>query len=491
VIEKSKLEEYVASLPVELTDDGQEIREDVQIVNERQTRVPIIRWCKLNGAEILDKTDWLGNFIPIVPVYGEELDIDGKRILKGIVRDAKDPQRLVNYWKSAEAETIALAPKAPWIAEEGQLDGYEEDWASANTRNHAYLKYKAKSVNGVPLPPPSRQVFEPAVQAITQAAMLAADDLKATTGIHDATLGARSNETSGIAIQKRNVQAQTSNFHFVDNLTRSQRHTGRILIDLLPKVYDTARVGRILGEDGTPEIVKINQEFEKNGEVLTYDLSKGKYDATVDVGPSYASKRQEAAASMMEVTKALPQIMQIAGDLMVKNMDWPGAQELAERLKKTIPPELLDDPEKKQGQIPPQVQAQMQQMSQMVEQLTEKLKEAQSREETKLIELESKERIEMAKLETQATIELAKLESKEALTALSTQIAEIDRRTKMLGFDQPFQFNDQPEEQEFAPEQDPGALGAEVDPSMGAMDPTGGESPGLPMEQSSEDPSQF
>jgi hypothetical protein len=489
VIEKDKIEEYAASLPVVgMTDDGQEVREDVQIVQERKTRVPVIRWCKITGSEILDKTDWLGNYIPIVPVYGEELDIDGKRILKGIVRDAKDPQRLVNYWKSAEAETIALAPKAPWIAEEGQLAGFEEDWASANTRNHAFLKYKAKSVNGVPLPPPSRQVFEPAVQAITQAAMLAADDLKATTGIHDATLGARGNETSGIAIQRRNVQAQTSNFHFVDNLTRSQRHTGRILIDLLPKVYDTARVGRILGEDGTPEIVKINEEFEQNGKLVTYDLSKGKYDATVDVGPSYASKRQEAAASMLEVVKAVPQLMQIAPDLLVKNMDWPGAQDLSERLKKTIPPNLLDDPKQKQGEVPPQIQAQMQQMGDMIDQLTQKLNTAQDAIEHKRIELESRERIEFKKLEVQLEIERAKLDAKDALALLNAEIASIQERMQYLRADQPIEDVTQ-DQQDFGPEA-AGAMGAEVG-APGFDDPTGGESPGQTMEQSNVDSSAF
>lgn len=463
------------------------------VVRTRKTMVPVIKWCKLNGAEILEKTDWLGIYIPIVPVYGTELYIEGKRILEGIVRNAKDAQRMYNYWKSAETEAIALAPRAPFIVAEGQLEGYEAEWAAANKKNHAYLTYKAIALNGQPVGPPQRNSFEPAIGAISQASMGAAEDLKATTGIYDASLGGRSNETSGVAIQRRNQQAQTSNFHFIDNLTRSLKHTGRILIDLIPKVYDTARAARIIGDDGEQKVVKLNQEtgeIGKDGKPILYRLDVGKYDATVDVGPSYASKRQEAAASMLEMSKANPAIMQIAGDLMVKSMDWPGAPEIAERLKKTLPPGIADDPNAKQQQVPPQVQQQMQQMGQMLEQVTKQLHEAQDALDTKRVEIESRERIEMAKLETTATIELAKLESKESLNVLAHQIAELDRRTKMLGMDQSFDFSGEPEEaqapqepgqEQFSPSQTPDG-GMPADQQFEMEQPTGGNSPGSPME---------
>jgi hypothetical protein len=308
--------------------------------------------------------------------------------------------------------------------------------------------------------------------------MLAADDLKATTGIYDASLGKQSNETSGIAIQRRNVQAQTSNFHFTDNLSTSIRFEGKILVDLIPKIYDAPRTARIIGEDGNQKLVKVNAPFTdpETGKTLLYRLDVGKYDVTVDVGPSYASKRQEAAASMLELSKAYPQIMQIAGDLLAKNMDWPGATEIAERLKKTVPPNLLGESDNKgPQQIPPELQAQMQQRDQLIEQLTAKLNESSETIKQKQLELESKERIEMAKLETQATIELAKLESTEGLKILAHQIAEIDQRTKLLGFDQPMERLPQ--------EMDPQALGA---PSAGmgepGLDPTGGVPPEQPME---------
>lgn len=474
------LKSDLASIPPAVTPDGQVI--PPQVVRERRTSVPTIRWCKLNACEVLEKTDWPGSYIPIVPVYGDELDINGKRILKGIVRDAKDPQRMLNFWKSAETETIALAPKAPWLIEEGQIEGYERDWETANRRNHAYLKYKNVSVNGSPIPPPQRQSFEPAVQAITQAAMLAADDLKATTGIYDAALGARSNESSGIAIHRRNVQAQTSNFHFVDNLTRSLKHTGRILLDLIPKIYDTARTARIIGEDGEQKVIKINEQFDQDGKPALYDLSVGKYDITVDVGPSYASKRQEAAASMLDLSKAVPQLVQIAGDLMVKNMDWPGAKEIADRLKKTLPPGLADDPATQNQKLPPEAQAQMQQQGQLIEQLTAKLNEAQDQLQHKRLELESKERMKMAELETQTTIELAKLDARDSIVLLQSQIKQLENQMRILGAGQPIpDITQEQVSQDLAQPDSQGAYpGAEF--GDGGLYPTGGESPGQPLE---------
>jgi hypothetical protein len=461
--------------------------EPVEVVRSRKTLIPAIKWCKLNGCEVLEKTDWPGSYIPVIPVYGEEIDIDGERILKGIARDAKDPQKLLNYWKSAEAEAIALAPKAPFIAAKGQIEKYMADWQSANTRNHAVLMYDPVSVNGTMVPAPQRQNLEPAVQAITFAAMNAGDDIKSTTGLYDSALGAKSNETSGKAIMARTNQAQTSNYHFADNLTRSQKHTGRILIELIPQIYDTARAARILGEGGEPEIIRINQEFERNGKVVNYDLSKGKYDCTVDVGPSYATKRQEAVATMVEMSRNVPAIGQAAPDILVKNMDWPGAQELAERLRKTLPPGLVDDPNKKQP-LPPEVQAQMQQMSQMVEQLSKELDAARSPLELKRMEIESVERIKTAELETKATIELAKLESKEALSLLASQIQELDARTKQLGMAAPMEMS-QPDEQmhpQAAPYDMPQDFAQPMDPSQvdpaAPQDPIGGESPSQSIE---------
>lgn len=409
---------------------------DGLIIQERRAKVPVIKWCKINGLEILEETEWPGRWIPIIPVYGDELDVDGEVIREGVIRHAKDSQRMYNYWKSTETETIALAPKAPFIVAEGQIPReYEPLWKTANKKSHAFLPYKPTDHKGQLVPPPQRNSFEPPVAAITNASLHAAEDLKATTGIYDAALGAKSNETSGVAIQRRNQQAQTSNYHLIDNLTRSIRHCGRILVDLIPKIYDTARAARIIGEEGEQEVIRINEEFEHRGRKVHYNLGVGKYDVVVETGPSFATKRQEAAVSMEGLAKAYPQIMQVAGDLMVKNMDWPGASEIAERLKKTLPPGIAEDKDKKP--IPPEVQAQLSQMDQMIAALTEQLQAATETINTKKLELESKERIEFAKLETQLELEKLKQAQQFAIDSVNRQIADLQRRQELLGIYEP------------------------------------------------------
>ena len=446
----------------------------VSIKNERTTAMPVIKWCKINGVDILETTDWLGRWIPIIPVYGDELDINGQRVLEGIVRHAKDSQRMLNYWASTETETITLAPKAPFIVAEGQITKeYEGQWKSANRKNHAYLPYKPTSHAGQLVGPPQRNAFEAPVQAITGARMQAADDLKATTGIYDSALGAQSREISGVAIRGRQAQSQTSNYHFIDNLTRSLKHAGRVIVDLIPKVYDTARTARIIGEEGEQEIITINQLFQYKGEQKIFDLGAGKYDVAVETGPSYATKRQEALASMIDLTKTYPQIMQVAGDLMVKNMDWPGASEISDRIKKTLPPGVADDKDGNQKPpIPPEIQNQMAQMNQMIEQLTHHLNEANDKIKTKSIELESKERIEFAKIEADMKKELAKLQGQAAIMTYQQELADLSRRLQLLDINEPIEqdFNESVPDQDAiqnVPQQQP---------------PTSGPSLGQPME---------
>ncbi len=407
-----------------------------EVVNKRKAKVPVIHWCKINGLEILEETVWPGLWIPIIPCYGAKYVVNGKRILEGIVRQARDPQRMYNYWKSTETETITLAPKAPFIAAEGQIPKqYENQWKTANQKSHAYLTYKPTAFEGHLVPPPQRNFGEPPVQAITQAGMFVADDVKATTGIHDAAMGRQSNETSGRAIDRRAAQAQTSNFHLVDNLTRSIRHGGRIIVDLIPKVYDTARAARIIGEEGEQEIIRINEEFMHKGQKVHYNLGVGKYDVSVDTGPSFATKRQEAAQSMLDLAKSTPSIMQVAPDLFVKALDIPNANEIAERLKKTLPPGIAEDKDKKP--IPPEVQAQMAQMGQMIEQLTAQVNETSETLKQKRMEIESKERIAMAQIERDYNLKLADLDAQDSRILLKTQAQELQRRQDLLHMQEP------------------------------------------------------
>jgi hypothetical protein len=379
----------------------------IEVIRTREVDVPKVYWCKINGVEVLDEKEWPGKYIPIVPVLGDEIMLDGERMLCGLVRFARDPQRMYNYWATAEAEMIALAPKAPFIGAAGQFEGYERQWLQANTRNQPYLEYKPTSVGGQPMPPPQRQTFEPPIQAMSMLRMQSADDLKATTGIYDASLGARSNEQSGRAILARQKEGDVANFHYADNLARAIKRLGRILVDLIPKIYDAPRVLRIIGKEEEERIVAINQPTVEKGVMRIYDLAVGKYDVTVSVGPSYSTKRQEAVASMMELSQAYPPLMQVAGDLMVKNMDWPGAQQIAERLRKVLPANLAEDDDGEKQRIPAEAQQQMQQMAQQNEQLSEALDKATDTIRTKKLELDSKERI--AALEAQ--MELVKVEA--------------------------------------------------------------------------------
>lgn len=471
-----KEEELPSSLP-----------EGITVVQTRFTMMPVVKWCKINGIEILEEREWPGKWIPLVPVYGEELIVDGKRILESVIRHAKDSQRMYNYWASSETETIALAPRTPWVGVEGQFEGFEGQWMTANRKNHAFLQYKPVSLNGTPVGPPQRQVFEAPVQAITQARMQAAEDLKATTGIYDAALGNKSNESSGVAIQRRNMQTQTSNFHFIDNLRRSQRHTGRILVDLIPKIYDTPRAIRIIGEGDDQEVVTINKIFQDGNKVKMHDMTIGKYDVVMDNGPSFATKREEAVQSMLEFIKIYPQGAQVVSDLLVKNMDWPEAQEISDRLKKLLPPGTIED--KNQPQLPPQIKQQMDQSQKMIDALTKQLNTAHDAMDTKTLELESRERIEMAKIKTQLELAMFNQGSVEAIALLKSELGSIQNRMSMLDYNEPIdadQDADQQQQGGQAPQNPQNSNLGSAGPN-GALppenQPTGGPSPGNPMEQ--------
>lgn len=350
-----------------------DVPEGVPVVATRTTMLPQIWWCKLNGYQVLERTRWLGQYIPIVPVIGDELVTPEGTDYVGLVRFAQDPQRLYNYWVSAETEAIALAPRAPFIGAEGQFEGHEQEWANANSRNYAFLEYKPTSHGGLPLPPPQRTALEPAVQAITQARMLAADDMKAATGVFDAALGNRSNETSGVGIRQRQQQTNTATFHFPANFAYALRHCGVILLDLIPKIYDRAQVVRIIGDDGSAQQVPVNQPFQDDqGVERIYQLGVGRYDVTVATGPSYQTKREQAASEMSELVRAFPPLMQVAGDLLVKNLDFPESEELAQRMQLLLPPEV-------QGKNnPAQMQQAMQQLGQQLGQLNEYAKQIEA-----------------------------------------------------------------------------------------------------------------
>lgn len=375
-----------------------------EVLDSRPTYRMKVCWAKIAGAEVVKETEFPSKWIPIIPILGDEIWAGGKRILEGIIRNMKDPQRMYNFWSTAITETIALAPKAPWIGFEGQFAGHEKEWERASTKNVPYLEVRPTTLDGRPAQLPQRNTFDAPIAGMIQAMNFAAEDMKATTGIYDASLGAQSNERTGVAIRARQGQTQTSTSHFPDNLARGMRHLGRILVDAIPRVYSGARVLRILGEDKSQRMVAVNGAPLMEGQQREYDLGVGRYDVAISMGPSYTSKRQETVAAGLELGRSNPQIFGTIADLIVGNMDWPGAKEMAERLRKMLPPGIAE-PEQGQKVDPAKLIQQNQQLGAMVQQMTGKLHELSQSLETEAIAHKSKERIEVLK----AFVDLAKV----------------------------------------------------------------------------------
>ena len=366
-------------------------------VRSRKSQRQRIRYCKINGYEILERGEWAGKYIPVVRVIGNEFEVDGRLYLSGLVRNAKDAQRMYNYWTSQEAEMLALAPKAPFIGYGGQFEGYETQWKTANTQNWPYLEVNPDVTDGAgnTLPLPQRAQPPMAQTGLIQAKMGASEDIKSSTGQYNASLGMTSNERSGRAILARQREGDVGTYHYVDNLARAVRYVTRQLVDLIPKIYDTQRIARIIGEDGETKMAKIDPTqpepvrkiMDQQGIVLekVYNPSVGKYDVVVTTGPNYATKRQEAMESMGQVLQGNPQLWGVAGDLFVKNMDWPGAQELAKRLAKTIDPKLISDDEDPAMQAARQ---QLEAMAQEMQQMATMLQNVQQSMEAQKLEID-------------------------------------------------------------------------------------------------------
>jgi hypothetical protein len=325
------------------------------IVRERKQTCYKIRQYLMSGADILEgPNEWPGRYIPIVPVIGAEIPLDQKTYRYGLIRFARDPQQLYNYYRTGVAEMMALAPKSPYLVTTEMLSdpAIKRLWDTANRQNRPYLPYKPD-----PNAPggPKREHPPEMPSALMQEASVASEDMKATTGIHDASLGQRSNETSGRAILARQREGDVANYHFADNLEQSLQYAGRVLIDLIPKIYDNERVLRIMGDDDAEEFIPINQAVMgvDGMPIVINDLSTARFDVRVTIGPSYSTRRMETADAMLQFMQAVPAAAQVAPDLVAKALDFPGAEEVAKRLRNTIPPAILADPDDPNTQPPP------------------------------------------------------------------------------------------------------------------------------------------
>lgn len=351
-----RVAEYWVREPVVTTlyewSDGQVMEEEpgkdsgVVVLRKREVEDFKVVMYMMSGKDILSGPhEFPGSLIPICVVVGEEITMDGATRRKGMVHDARDPQRMCNYSRSAGAEAVALQPRSPFLASVGHIKGYETVWRTAGSQNHSFLPY-----NVDPLAPNSKPERSPppiASQGLDTQYAMAAADLEAVTGIYKASLGAPSNETSGIAIARKQQEGDTGTFLYPDNLSRALGYAGRILAEIIPKIYDNERMVRILKEDGTAEMITVNAaepEILPNGKPQpAYDLDDGEYDVNVTTGPSFASRRAEAWENMVGLAQAYPALMQVAGDLILRNGDFPGADELSKRFEKTLPPGLKDD----------------------------------------------------------------------------------------------------------------------------------------------------
>jgi hypothetical protein len=309
---------------------GEGIENPLPYRRSRKVKCHRVKWAKITASQVLEgPQEWAGKYIPIVPCLGEEIWIEGERILRSAIRFSKDPQKLYNWARSTAAETIALAPKQPWIISEEQVEGHESQWQEAHRKPQSYLLY-----NNIPgQTPPQRLTGSIGDSGALQEAMQAADDIKATTGLFDASLGAQGNETSGKAIIARQRESDTATFVFTDNQTRALKYTGKILVDLIPKIYDTERVVRLLNEDGSEGWDKINVTDPVTGESVANDLSVGRYDVVVDAGPGYMTKRLESADGLVQILSAAPNLAPLIVPRIAKNLDWPESDELAEEIR--------------------------------------------------------------------------------------------------------------------------------------------------------------
>ena len=397
---------YASELPDGITQSGDMLTsqdgQQIAITAKRETSKKVWYWCKLVGGETepVDKKVWPGSYLPIITVVGKELNVNGEIVRKGVVRDLKDSGRMVNYSYSAAVETLALQNKVPYLASAESIAGFEDIWGAANIENRAYLPYNERDMEGNQLAMPQRQAAATMATSQVQMLQLSVEQMRASSGQQNANFGIRSEAQSGVGIQRLKVQGEIATFHFPDNLARALKYEAKVIVDLIPKLYDTRRVVRILGMDGKetaavidPEMQQPHAEIESADSEIkeAFNPSVGRYDVAIDTGPSYQTQRQESADALTSLAQNNPQIMQVAGDIVMRAYDFPMAEELSARLAKTLPPGLMDA---KENKVPPEVQQAMKQMGDQMDMLTkelhesaDKLQELQEGEEMKLKEL--------------------------------------------------------------------------------------------------------
>jgi len=388
------------------------------VVNERKSIKRTIKWKKLTAVSVLEERDWPGYYIPIIPVYGRHVVIGDKRKKFGMVRHAKDAQRMYNFWVTSLTESVALAPKAKWIMAEGQDEGHELDWAAANIKSMATLRYKQTDIDGNPAPPPQRLQPEPPPAGVMAAAQEINSDMATIIGIYDPSQQLPGN-MSGKALNGQQMQVDLTNFDLYDNLTKSIAYTGKVILDLIPKIYDTERIMRIIGDDGKPDLISINERTAV-GKVKN-DVTVGQYDVVMETGPGYNSKRQEAVEAMMPLLQGNEQLFNVAADLVFRNMDFPGADTIADRLAAMNPMAQIDE----HSDIPPEIQIKLKAAQGQVQQMQQQMQAMQ-------LAMKQRADIEGVKQQAETQRELMRQTSKAHNTESILQARVHDANTRAI-----------------------------------------------------------
>jgi hypothetical protein len=364
----------------------------------RQVTRQQVEWFKILGNRAVERREWPGKYLPVVRVVGEDSVIEGRLDRKGHVRALRDPQRMYNYWTSAAVEAVALQSKVPWIGPVEAFEGRENIWERANRENFAFLAYNGRDENGQPIPAPTRPEPPQMAQAYISGMQIASQEMQSVTGQFQAQQGREGNETSGKAINARQRQSDTATYHYVDNLAIGIRYTGRIILDLIPKIYDTPRMLRVIGEDGTNSLVSLDPSQAKDyakqrkahaeaAEQIVINPTVGTYDVQADIGPAYATRRQEAFNAIVQVLQGAPTLINSIGDLLFKNSDFPAADEIADRMRRMVPAALTGDgPTPEMQQLGQQLQNMKASLDAAMQALANKEGEIKASQEDKIID---------------------------------------------------------------------------------------------------------
>jgi hypothetical protein len=389
VVEETKKNHIVIGSPegdeIDLTEDdyhelSQAIGYQPPVIRTFMGVERSVKWCKLNGNEVLEETTFPAKFIGFVPVVGFELWVDGERDLCGLTRRMMEAQRAYNYERSALVEAVALQPKAPVMTPMEAVAGHEKHWGQLNTGAPAYLPYNHASEDGAPIPPPQRLAPPTFPVAFAQGGQLALADLEGALGMFQSNLGAPNNSSSGKQERERKEQGATATFHFVDNLSRSIEQVGRIVVDMIPNLYDTKRQARILGIDGKNDQVDIDPSGpaikKQGGKVVSINPAAGSYDVRVVAGTNYTTQRAEAAERIADILQASPMVAPALLPALIKLQDWPEAEKISRMLLAMAPPEvqqIANEGEDGEEPMPPQAQAAIRQLEQQAQQMGQML----------------------------------------------------------------------------------------------------------------------